>query len=173
MKNINAVILALAAAVAATGASAATGFGTDYGAACERARASGRSVFLLFTGSDWCPYCVKLEREVLSQREFLDVATNSWELVEIDFPRDTSRQTDAQRAANEKLSSRFGVRGFPTVLLTDPDGKVLHTSGYAPGGAAKWTAAFRSAAAAAPLVYLLRRAQGPFWVLPKLALLDK
>jgi thiol-disulfide isomerase/thioredoxin len=141
-----------AAALAAAECAALTGFGTDYEAAAARARANGRDMVVLFTGSDWCPYCVKLEREVLSQREFLDYATNRYELVEIDFPKDASRQTESVRAANQALAKRFEVRGYPTVVLADPDGKVLFTTGYSEGGAERWVDRFRAAADVLPLV---------------------
>ena len=152
MKTATRLAALAAAALAAAECAALTGFDTDYNAASARAKANGRNVVILFTGSDWCPYCVKLAREVLSQREFLDFATNRYELVEIDFPKDAKRQSESVRAANEALAKRFEVRGFPTVLLTDPDGKVLFTTGYSEGGAERWVDNFRAAVDVLPLV---------------------
>ena len=36
-----------------------------------------RPIFALFTGSDWCPWCIKLEREILSKPEFQKYAAIS------------------------------------------------------------------------------------------------
>ena len=66
---------------------ALTGFDDDFDAVARRARTSSKPMFVLFTGSDWCSWCVKLENEVFSQREFLDYATNAWELSVVDFPQ--------------------------------------------------------------------------------------
>jgi thioredoxin-related protein len=154
MKKTARTVLAacVAAMCAAECAATPEGFGVDFAAAVKRAGESGRSVFAFFTGSDWCPWCVRLVDEVLSKPAFLDVATNEYELVEIDFPRDRTKQTDERRAANAALAERYGVEGYPTVLLLDAKGKVIYKSGYAQGGAAKWIADFREGAAAAPLV---------------------
>ena len=62
-------------------------WGSDLAAAQARAKTSGKLVFIDFTGSDWCPPCMALHDNVLTQTEFLDYADKNLELVEIDFPR--------------------------------------------------------------------------------------
>ena len=46
----------------------------------QEAKANHKLVLLNFTGSDWCGWCIKLQREVFSQPEFEDYAskTSSW-----------------------------------------------------------------------------------------------
>ena len=39
---------------------------TDYAGALAQAKKQGRKTFLFFTGSDWCTWCARLDREVLS-----------------------------------------------------------------------------------------------------------
>ena len=137
--------LALAVGFAALECGAMTGFDPDYDAAASRAKERGRPLFVLFTGSDWCIWCQLLEKEVFSQPEFLDVATNAYELAVLDFPQDASRQTDAERRRNRTLMAMFGVEGFPTVLLLDANGRELHRASYEPGGAKAWMEAFQEA----------------------------
>ena len=79
-------------------------------------------MYVLFTGSDWCPYCVKLQKNVLSQDGFKKFAKDNLVLVYIDFPR-RSRADDP--AANEKLAREYKVDGFPTAKVMTPDGKVV------------------------------------------------
>src|SRR5579862_3156561 len=47
-----------------------------------------RLILLDFTGSDWCPWCMKLEAEVFSRPEFLKYARKSLVLVRVDFPKE-------------------------------------------------------------------------------------
>ena len=130
---------------------ALTGFDADYDAALARAKTSGRPLFVLFTGSDWCVWCQKLEEDVFSKPEFLDFATNAYELAVLDYPM-KKPQPEAQKKRNRELSRKFKVRGYPTVLLLDSTEKVLYTTGYERGGAAKWVEGFKKGVALQPLV---------------------
>ena len=62
---------------------------TDVIAALAAARAEGKDLLLLYTGSDWCPPCIKLEEEVLSKPEFISAAAEKFVLVKLDFPQKT------------------------------------------------------------------------------------
>ena len=112
---------------------------TDYDAARARSQAENMTLFLDFTGSDWCPPCMRLRKEVFSTPEFADFAKTHLVLLEIDFPRRTPLPP-AQQAANETLRQKFGVEGFPTILLMSPSGQVVGQLGYRPGGAAAFLA---------------------------------
>ncbi|MBQ6135895.1 MAG: thioredoxin family protein [Kiritimatiellae bacterium] len=129
---------------------ALTGFDADYDAALARAKTSGRPLFVLFTGSDWCIWCQKLEEEVLSQKEFLDFATNTYELVELDYPI-VKPQLAAQKKRNQELAKKFKIERHPTVLLLDSAEKVLYTASYERGGAEKWVEGFKKGVAIQPL----------------------
>lgn len=120
---------------------ALTGFNPDYEAALKKAKADSKPIFLLFTGSDWCFWCQKLEQEVLSQKEFLDYATNAWELVVVDFPQ-KKKISPELKEQYRALQKKYAVRGFPTVLLIDAQGRQLCRSGYSKGGAKVWLEKF-------------------------------
>lgn len=120
---------------------------TDFDAARTQARAENRMLLINFTGSDWCPPCLMLHREVFSQPEFAEYAARHLVLLEVDFPR-TKEQTGAQKAANEKLAERFGIYGFPTVIVLDPRGKKVGELGYMPGGPEAFIAALEKLRAA-------------------------
>ncbi|MEL7496294.1 MAG: thioredoxin family protein [Planctomycetota bacterium] len=103
------------------------------------AESSGLPMLVLFTGSDWCGWCIRLKDEVLETREFKSWATDNVILVELDFPRKTSLPFEVQ-ARNEELKRRFKVEGFPTVVVLDRNGDSQGKLGYMndPG---KWIAA--------------------------------
>jgi protein disulfide-isomerase len=97
---------------------------TDLAKAQETAKAEKKMVLIDFTGSDWCPPCKNLHKTVLMSDEFAKFAKDNLVLVEIDFPR-TKPQPDDVKAANRALAKKFEVKGYPTVVVLDSDGKEL------------------------------------------------
>lgn len=109
-------------------------WGTDFSGALNQAQAQHKLVLMDFTGSDWCPWCIKFDNEVLSTSRFASYAQNNLILVRVDFPHNTP-QPEMVRRANRDLASRFNVDGYPTLILADSSGKELwRQGGYAPGG---------------------------------------
>ncbi|MBX3748285.1 MAG: thioredoxin family protein [Verrucomicrobiae bacterium] len=107
---------------------------TDFAAAQAEAKKENRLLVLNFTGSDWCPPCIQMKREVLDKKEFKDFAAKNLVLVEVDFPRRKAISA-AQRRANEALQKKFSIEGYPTFIVLGPDGKELSRDlGYVPGG---------------------------------------
>jgi thiol-disulfide isomerase/thioredoxin len=109
-------------------------WGTDFNQALAQARADDKTVLLHFTGSDWCPWCIKFDHEVLETDQFATYAQNKLELVLVDFPR-TKPQDDALKQANRALADRYHVTGYPTFVLVNYAGNELGRQvGYAGGG---------------------------------------
>lgn len=106
----------------------------DFEAVKSEAKSSGKYIFLNFSGSDWCIWCKRLASEVLDQQDFQNYAKDNLILAIADFPRG-KKQSVALKAQNEKLAKEYGIQGFPTVLILDPDGKLVFQTGYRPGGA--------------------------------------
>ncbi len=79
-------------------------------------KASGKPIFAFFTGSDWCGWCKKLQRDVFAKPEFVSWAKANVILLELDFPR--SKQLPAElMAQNSSLQQALQVRGYPTIWL--------------------------------------------------------
>ncbi|MCX6889138.1 MAG: thioredoxin family protein [Verrucomicrobia bacterium] len=108
-------LLAVFAAVAASAAEPV--WLTDLDAAKAQAVKENKPVLVDFTGSDWCPPCKALHKNVFESAEFTAVASK-YVLVELDYPRKTP-QAPELKAKNAELSKQFGITGFPTVLLID------------------------------------------------------
>src|SRR3954466_8646900 len=111
---------------------AAADWETDYTKALQMAKTQNKRVLLDFTGSDWCPPCMALRKRVFSSAEFRAYAQKNLVLVEVDFPQ-RKKQAAQLKTQNEKLSHDYGIddKGFPTVILLDPSGKVLREqTGY-------------------------------------------
>ena len=114
---------------------------TDFAKAQAEARKGNKLILMDFTGSDWCGWCIKLKKEVFDTKDFTDYAKKNLVLVEVDFPS-KKKLSDEQKKANEELKNKFSAsRGFPTIVVTDSDGKeVWRQVGYMEGGPKAWIA---------------------------------
>ena len=101
--------------------------------AIEKAAEEDKDLLLLFTGSDWCPPCKKLEAEVLSNEDFQTEITKHFVLVKFDYPRN-SEQDETIAKQNEEWATKFGVDSFPTIFLVDQELKPFAITGYEDGG---------------------------------------
>ena len=109
-------------------------WGTDLPGALNQAQSENKLVLLDFTGSDWCPWCIKFDHDVLATEIFSAYADQRLELVKLDFPRHTPQPDDLKRV-NAALARQFGVDGYPTYVLLDADGRELGRQvGYREGG---------------------------------------
>ena len=106
----------------------------DWNKAQEEAKANHKLLLLNFTGSDWCGWCIKLDKDIFSQPQFKNFAHDNLVLVELDFPRRKSQPTE-EKKQNVHLAQQYEVLGFPTIVVLNSDGqKVWKFDGYFPGG---------------------------------------
>lgn len=117
---------------------------TDAQKAIEISNKTKKPLMLFFTGSDWCGWCIKLQKEVFTQPEFKKWANENVVLLELDFPRRT-QQEEKLKNQNYQIHQAFQVRGYPTVWFTtadDKSGKInfnpIGSTGYVAGGPSKW-----------------------------------
>lgn len=95
----------------------------------EQAKQTGLPILVLFTGTSWCPYCIKLEKSVFSQKEFQSFADQNLVLLKLEFgPGGASKSKKDQT-----LQKEYGVKGFPTYFLIDGTGKHLDQGGFHDG----------------------------------------
>ena len=97
---------------------------TDLSKAQAQAKTEHKIILMDFNGSDWCPPCKALRKNVFSSPEFIEYAKKNVVLVDVDFPRHKELEK-AQKDANEALAKKFGVEAFPTVVVLDDNGKQL------------------------------------------------
>jgi len=113
------VTVSVAALTATAFATTPEGWTTDLDKALEKAKAEKKSVLVEFTGSDWCPPCIAMRKNVFSKKEFVDAAAKKYILVELDFPKGDQALADK----NEPMAKKYNIEGFPTVILMTPEGK--------------------------------------------------
>ena len=118
---------------------------TDLNEASKISAKTNKPLMLFFTGSDWCGWCIRLQKEVFYKPEFIEWANDNVVLVDIDFPKNKSKQSTELQQQNNMLQQQFGIQGYPTIHFVRPDkidGKTNLTSlgntGYRAGGPAAW-----------------------------------
>jgi phage shock protein E len=128
---------------------------TDLPQAQVRAKAEHKSILLFFHGSDWCPTCLEMQRQVFDSPEFARFAGPSLVLVDVDFPGKRKQPEELSRA-NAALKAKFNLspvraEGFPTIVLLNQSGEtVFQETGYAGGGPAEVLPKLQRHAVAAP-----------------------
>lgn len=118
---------------------------TDFDEAAKLSQKKNKPILANFTGSDWCGYCIKLDKSVFNTSEFKKWAKKNVILLKLDFPKRTKLSEKLQKQ-NYALQKAFGVRGFPTIWLfevgegKDPKKELnpLGKTGYVKGDAKKW-----------------------------------
>jgi thioredoxin-related protein len=106
---------------------------TDFSAAKKKAKDENKPILMLFTGSDWCPWCIKWEKESFSQTEFKEYAQKNLVLLMVDFPN-KKPLPKAQQRANDALQDKFKIEEYPTVVMLDSNAKKLGKFNYTEGG---------------------------------------
>lgn len=128
--SYGAAIIALSIAISAQ---AGPEWLTDYKKAQQEAKANNKLLLVDFTGSDWCGWCIKLDREVFSKPGFKDYASKNLVLMEADFPR-AKPQSASVKKQNEELAAQYQILGFPTIVVLNGAGQKIGELGYMPGG---------------------------------------
>ena len=135
-------VLALCAAFAVSFAFAKTstpeGWLDDYDAALKKAAAEGKCIIVDFSGSDWCGWCKRLDKEVFATDAFRKAAARKYVLLMVDSPADESLLTPKAAKENPKLVEKFSVEEFPTVVVLDSKGEEVARLGYESGGPEKY-----------------------------------
>ena len=104
----------------------------DYNEALEQAIAEDKPLILVFSGSDWCPPCKRLDKNIWTSDKFKSFSSKEYVLYKADFPRKKiNKLPQEQLNQNKKLAERFNPKGYyPLVLVLDKSEQVLGTTGY-------------------------------------------
>lgn len=106
---------------------------TNYEEALNQSNANSKPILLLFTASDYCPWCVKLDSEVFQTEEFANAAADKFIFVMLDNPSNGKLPANLL-AQNQQLKKQYRVKGFPTVILINGKGQKIGETGYKQGG---------------------------------------
>lgn len=95
----------------------------------------GKNIILVFSGSDWCAPCIKLDRDIFQTDEFKKTTEENWVVVKADFPKKKANTlSKEQQEINEELAEKYNPEGnFPKVLVLNSKGEILGILGYEKG----------------------------------------
>ncbi|MBI4027736.1 MAG: thioredoxin family protein [Verrucomicrobia bacterium] len=115
------------------------GWLTSHAKALEKAKAENKLLLMDFTGSDWCGWCIRLDKEVFSQKEFKEYAEKNLVLLKLDFPRKKALAA-SEKKQNSELADKYSIKGYPTVIVLNAEGTQVGQLGYMQGGPAAFIA---------------------------------
>lgn len=90
---------------------------TDFDAALAESARVGRPVFVDFQAT-WCPPCIAMAHDVWPDPEVGRLLTERYVPVSVDVDR------------HPAIADRYAVRGIPTILVLDSQGRVLRTAWF-------------------------------------------
>ncbi|MGH1336131.1 MAG: FAD:protein FMN transferase [Aureispira sp.] len=98
--------------------------------AIDRSKKEQKAILLIFSGSDWCQPCIRFDKQILQDKDFIAFAKTELIVLQCDFPQRGSLSANLL-AQNENLAERFNPEGaFPKLLLLDADWTVLAPLSY-------------------------------------------
>ncbi|WP_350287334.1 thioredoxin family protein [uncultured Croceitalea sp.] len=105
---------------------------SDFDTALSKAKTEDKPLILVFSGSDWCAPCIKLEHDIWTSEEFIAYADKNYVLYRADFPRKKRNRLPAALATvNAELAEKFNPNGhFPLVVLMDGNEHTYGQMGY-------------------------------------------
>jgi thiol:disulfide interchange protein len=97
----------------------------DFGSGIELAAAESKPLFVVFETS-WCGYCRKMNRSTFKDPGVVERLN---ELVAVKIDAEDDEKVNGY--SGRELASRYGVAGYPALLVLGPGGQVhSRTSGY-------------------------------------------
>ena len=105
---------------------------TNFEEAKKIATEQNKNVVIVFSGSDWCAPCIKLDKNIWQSEAFKKEAAAEWVLVKANFPRKKANELPKEQTEhNRKLAEKYNIEGsFPLVVVLDKNGKVLGKMGF-------------------------------------------
>ncbi|MFC6095909.1 thioredoxin family protein [Flavobacterium qiangtangense] len=100
---------------------------SNFKSAKSKAVKENKNILLVFSGSDWCAPCIKLDKNVWQSKAFGKASKERWVTYKADFPKKKGNQLSEELTnENKALAEKYNKSGnFPLVVLLDKNGKVL------------------------------------------------
>ncbi|MBM1106305.1 thioredoxin family protein [Aurantibacter crassamenti] len=104
----------------------------NYATALAEANEQNKPLLLVFSGSDWCAPCIKLDKEIWKSEEFIANSKLNYILYRADFPRKKANKLPKDlEKQNKALADSYNPNGhFPLVVILSNKEKVLGQTGY-------------------------------------------
>ncbi|WP_396141264.1 thioredoxin family protein [Flavobacterium sp.] len=105
---------------------------TDFEQAKKTASEQDKNIIIVFSGSDWCAPCIKLDKNIWQSESFKNEAAKDWVLIKANFPRKKANELSKEQTEhNRKLAEKYNIEGsFPLVVILDKNGKLLGKMGF-------------------------------------------
>jgi len=105
---------------------------TNFDDAKAQALKENKNILLVFSGSDWCAPCIRLDNVVWKSEAFKNESDKNWVIYKADFPKKKTNQLTAEQAENnKKLAEKYNRNGsFPLVILLNKNEELIGMTGF-------------------------------------------
>ena len=103
---------------------------TDFSIAKEQAQEQQKKIVLVFSGSDWCGPCIKLDKDIWQSADFKEYATSHFIMLKADFPRKKKNKLSKEQEDHNDLLAEKYEAAFPLVVVLNFEGEVLGRIGF-------------------------------------------
>lgn len=107
-----------------------------YSEAVALSQSTSKPIVILFTGTGWCPACMKLERDVLSRTQFAQDVGNKFVFLKAEFPEYS--ESSVMASPYKPLLDRYSIDSFPTFVVINANGQKISTVNYRNGNPAAY-----------------------------------
>lgn len=103
---------------------------TNFEESLALASKENKNIILVFSGSDWCAPCKKLDKDIFKSEEFINYANKNWILLKADFPKKNKNKLSKEQQEHNNMLAEKYKGAFPLIVVLDPKGNVLRRIGY-------------------------------------------
>ena len=88
---------------------------TNFDDATAIAQKENKNIIMVFSGSDWCAPCIKLEKYIWESDDFKKYANENWILLKLDFPkRKANKLSKEKQSHNDALAEKYNNKHLST-----------------------------------------------------------
>ena len=129
VRLLSGFVVLLATALGAAEKAAPAKWQNDYLQVRKEAAAKKKPILLFFTGSDWCPPCMKMAKETWSNEQVIGYVNKHFVPLLVDMPR-RKLLTQEEAKRNQQLAGKYKLQYVPTIVVADAEGKEKGRTGF-------------------------------------------
>jgi thioredoxin-related protein len=134
MKNSNQFMFTLLFAVCVSLNASGVDWREDYISGLKEAEQTSRPVFILFTNTKTCSYCINADKWIFSRYAFNKFCKNDVIPIRVNYAPLFGTGKKVNRSDFKRIKDQLNIpsdiktEGWPYIVLISPDGKILHQS---------------------------------------------
>lgn len=93
----------------------------DWDIAKQQSELKGKNILIILTGAEWCKPCVKMEKNVIENKQFIEYANQNLVILEINIPRNQNYNSKIMKDY-VYFKNKYSTNALPIMILVDKNG---------------------------------------------------